>query len=125
MHLDHDAVHLGHGRRGTPDCEQRHQTEGRDLRPDRVLRVHAATFRRIREVAPILTGIATKSTAWSGRGKEPQGKKTPSIRMSATASSRLSSGVIIRKTTAIKRPTAAQEMPARMRRNTSTSPNRA
>jgi hypothetical protein len=36
----------------------------------------------------------------------------------------LISGIIIRKTTAIRRPTAAQPTPARMRRNASISPNR-
>ena len=39
-----------------------------------------------------------------------------------TTSRRLISGIIIRNTTAIKSPTAAQETPARMRRSASTSP---
>lgn len=54
-------------------------------------------------------GIATSNTAWSGRRSTPMARNTPSIRITAKGSARLSSGVIMRKTTAIKRPTAAQE----------------
>ena len=50
---------------------------------------------------------------------------TATISIRPTTSRFLISGIIIRKTTAISSPTAAQDTPARMRRSTSISPYRA
>src|SRR5258708_35347107 len=99
MHLDRDAVHLGHCGRGAADREQRHQTKGGDQRPDRVLAAHAATFRRRMKVTPTLRGIATSNTTWSGRRGTPQAQNNPELKRSPTASIRLNNGGIIPKTT--------------------------
>ena len=80
------------------------------------------TRRRIEMVMPRLSGIATSSTACSGSRTTPIATNTASRMTSPTASRFLISGIIILKTTAINSPTAAQDTPARMRRNASISP---
>ena len=72
----------------------------------------------------MLTGIATSSTVGNGSRNSPIATNTAASTTSPITSRFLISGIIIRKTTAIKRPTAAQDTPARIRRNTSISPNR-
>ena len=70
----------------------------------------------------MLSGIATSNTAGNGSRSSPIAMNTAASRTSPTRSRLLISGIIIRKTTEISRPTAAQDTPARMRRNASISP---
>ena len=73
----------------------------------------------------MLSGIATSSTAGSGSRSTPIAINTAASTTSPTTIAPLISGIIIRNTTAIKSPTAAQDTPDRMRRSASTSPKRA
>ena len=69
-----------------------------------------------------LSGIATSSTACNGSRTTPIAINTAARTTSPTTSRFLISGIIIRTTVAISRPTAAQDTPAKMRRNASISP---
>ena len=60
------------------------------------------------KVMAMLSGIATSNTAASGSCSTPIATNTATSTSNPTRSRRLSSGVIIRNTVAIKRPTAAQ-----------------
>jgi hypothetical protein len=73
----------------------------------------------------MLTGIATSKTAGSGSRSTPIATNTAASTTSLIRSRLPIRGVIIRKTTDIKSPTAAHDTPDRMRRNASTSPKRA
>ena len=66
--------------------------------------------------------MATSSTICSGNRTTPIATNTATRIKSPMASRRLNSGVTILKTTAISRPTAAQDTPANIRRNASISP---
>jgi hypothetical protein len=70
----------------------------------------------------MLTGIATSRTVANGSRNSPIATNTAARITSPTTSRFLISGIIIRNTTAIKRPTAAQDTPARIRRSASISP---
>ena len=73
----------------------------------------------------MLSGIATSKTAGSGSRSTPIAINTAAMTASPTQSRFRINGIIIRNTTAIKSPTAAQDTPPRMRRSASISPKRA
>ena len=70
----------------------------------------------------MLTGLATSKTTGNGSRSSPTAMNTAARITRPIRSRRLISGIIIRKTADISRPTAAQETPAKMRRKASISP---
>ena len=72
----------------------------------------------------MLSGIATSNTAANGSCSTPMGDKHRGQHDTAIRSRRLTSGIIIRNTTDISRPTATQDTPAKIRRSASISPKR-
>ena len=72
----------------------------------------------------MLSGIATSNTAGNGSRSNPIAINTASITSRPTKSRSRISGIIIRNTTAISRPTAAQDTPAKIRRSASIWPKR-
>src|SRR5665811_16189 len=123
LNVDRNPVHLRNRGIGAAHRKQRHQPEGPGQRPDRVaLRIHAAALRRVTKVMAMLSGIATSNTAGNGSRASPIAVNTAASTTRPTRSRLLISGIIIRKTADISRPTAAQDTPARMRRRASISP---
>src|SRR5262249_31957595 len=121
--VDGDALHFGDGGVGAADRKQRHQAKRPYQRPHRIgVRIHAAFPRRTAKVMAMLTGIAASSTRDIANRTRPMVTNTSRSITRLATSRRLTSGAIMRSTLAIKRPTAAQETPARVRRNASTSP---